>query len=82
MFSQVLCFRFLPFKMGRSCFLNFCKARRRHLFQLPKEGIVSEKWLRSNPLGWKSTQNIFVCREHFSSESFNSYNNDFQQRKD
>ena len=48
------------------------------MFELPKEGIVSEKWLCSNPFGWKSTKNILVCREHFSSESFNSYN---KQRK-
>ena len=33
----------LPFKMGRGCSVNFCKARQRHgtiLFKLPEEGIV------------------------------------------
>ena len=73
----------LPFKMGRCCSVNFCKARQGHgtnLFELPKEGIVREKWLRSNPVGWNSTKNNFVCSEHFSRESFKSYNDDLEQR--
>ena len=47
---------------------------------LKKEGIVRDKWLRSNPVGWNSTKNIFVCSEHFSRESFKSYNDDLEQR--
>ena len=74
----------LPFKMGRCCSVKFCKARQGHginLFELPKEGIVRDKWLCSNPVGWKSTENIFVCSEHFSREPFKSYNDDLEQRK-
>ena len=70
--------------MGRFCSVKFCKARQGHgtnLFELPKEGIVRDKWLRSNPVGWKSTKNIFVCSEHFSKESFNSHNDDLEERK-
>ena len=70
--------------MGRFCSVKFCKARQGHgtnLFELPKEGIVRDKWLRSNPVGWKSTKNISVCSEHFSRESFKSHNDDLEQRK-
>ena len=69
---------------GRCCTVNFCKARQGHgtsLFELPKEGIVHDKWLRSNPVGWKSTKNIFVCSEHFSRESFKSYNDDLERNR-
>ena len=53
--------------MGKKCSVSNCQKNGENtaLFSFPKDGLLSEKWLDANPMGWTTVKTKYVCKDHF-----------------
>ena len=50
--------------MGKQCSVINCKKDGKNT-AFPKDGMLSEKWLDANPVGWTTVKTKYVCKDHF-----------------
>ena len=49
--------------MGKQCSVINCKKDGKNT-AFPKDGMLSEKWLDANPVGWTTVKTKYVCKDH------------------